>query len=232
MGKSMTTKQTKKSIQGFVLSLIFILIIIEIFALFSVWSINKIVKIENQKLHQISLMNESISAADAAFKQQIQAWKNILIRGHDENAFQKYLKEFKKKYSLAQKLVREAKGVCDQIDESGTFDCEKIVKIENDHELLRSIYVDNLDTFNLNQPGAYRKIDEKVRGIDRDLQSQFFQTSQSVKILLKNKQDEFITLVNKRYHQVRFFLITVLLLALGYVIVRFYHLLQIESKDT
>jgi hypothetical protein len=226
----MTTKQTKKSIQGFVLSLIFILIIIEIFALFSVWSINKIVKIENQKLHQISLMNESISAADAAFKQQIQAWKNILIRGHDENAFQQYLKEFKKKYSLAQKLVREAKGVCDQIDESGTFDCEKIVKIENDHELLRSIYVDNLDTFNLNQPGAYRKIDEKVRGIDRDLQSQFFQTTQSVKILFKNKQDEFITLVNKRYHQVRFFLLTVLLLALGYVIVRFYHLLQIESK--
>lgn len=232
MGKSMTTKQTKKSIQGFVLSLIFILIIIEIFALFSVWSINKIVKIENQKLHQISLMNESISAADAAFKQQIQAWKNILIRGHDENAFQQYLKEFKKKYSLAQKLVREAKGVCDQIDESGIFDCEKIVKIENDHELLRSIYVDNLDTFNLNQPGAYRKIDEKVRGIDRDLQSQFFQTTQSVKILFKNKQDEFITLVNKRYHQVRFFLLTVLLLALGYVIVRFYHLLQIESKDT
>ena len=228
----MTTKQTKKSIQGFVLSLIFILIIIEIFALFSVWSINKIVKIENQKLHQISLMNESISAADAAFKQQIQAWKNILIRGHDENAFQQYLKEFKKKYSLAQKLVREAKGVCDQIDESGTFDCEKIVKIENDHELLRSIYVDNLDTFNLNQPGAYRKIDEKVRGIDRDLQSQFFQTTQSVKMLFKNKQDEFITLVNKRYHQVRFFLLTVLLLALGYVIVRFYHLLQIESKDT
>ena len=228
----MTTKQTKKSIQGFVLSLIFILIIIEIFALFSIWSINKIVKIENQKLHQISLMNESISAADAAFKQQIQAWKNILIRGHDENAFQQYLKEFKKKYSLAQKLVREAKDVCYQIDESGTFDCEKIVKIENDHELLRSIYVDNLDTFNLNQPGAYRKIDEKVRGIDRDLQSQFFQTTQSVKILFKNKQDEFITLVNKRYHQVRFFLLTVLLLALGYVIVRFYHLLQIESKDT
>lgn len=228
----MTTKQTKKSIQGFVLSLIFILIIIEIFALFSVWSINKIVKIENQKLHQISLMNESISAADAAFKQQIQAWKNILIRGHDENAFQQYLKEFKKKYSLAQKLVREAKDVCYQIDESGTFDCEKIVKIENDHELLRSIYVDNLDTFNLNQPGAYRKIDEKVRGIDRDLQSQFFQTTQSVKILFKNKQDEFVTLVNKRYHQVRFFLLTVLLLALGYVIVRFYHLLQIESKDT
>jgi len=228
----MTTKQTKKSIQGFVLSLIFILIIIEIFALFSVWSINKIVKIENQKLHQISLMNESISAADAAFKQQIQAWKNILIRGHDENAFQKYLKEFKKKYSLAQKLVREAKDVCYQIDESGTFDCEKIVKIENDHELLRSIYVDNLDTFNLNQPGAYRKIDEKVRGIDRDLQSQFFQTTQSVKIIFKNKQDEFISLVDKRYHQVRFFLLTVLLLALGYVIVRFYHLLQIESKDT
>jgi len=228
----MTTKQTKKSIQGFVLSLIFILIIIEIFALFSVWSINKIVKIENQKLHQISLMNESISAADAAFKQQIQAWKNILIRGHDENAFQKYLKEFKKKYSLAKNLVSEAKDVCYQIDESGTFDCEKIVKIENDHELLRSIYVDNLDTFNLNQPGAYRKIDEKVRGIDRDLQSQFFQTTQSVKILFKNKQDEFITLVNKRYHQVRFFLLTVLLLALGYVIVRFYHLLQIESKDT
>ena len=232
MGKSMTTKQTKKSIQGFVLSLIFILIIIEIFALFSVWSINKIVKIENQKLHQISLMNESISAADAAFKQQIQAWKNLLIRGHDENAFQQYLKEFKKKYSLAQKLVREAKDVCYQIDESGTFDCEKITKIENDHELLRSIYVDNLDTFNLNQPGAYRKIDEKVRGIDRDLQSQFFQTTQSVKILFKNKQDEFITLVDKRYHQVRFFLLTVLLLALGYVIVRFYHLLQIESKDT
>ena len=228
----MTTKQTKKSIQGFVLSLIFILIIIEIFALFSVWSINKIVKIENQKLHQISLMSQSILAADASFKQQVQAWKNILIRGHEEKDFKKYKFQFKLKYSITQKFISEAYDVCNQIETLGTFDCEKIKKMQNDHELLRNSYVDNLDTFNLNQPGAYRKIDEKVRGIDRDLQSQFFQTTQSVKMLFKNKQDEFVSLVDKRYYQIRFFLLTFLLLALGYVIVRFYTLLKSEPKET
>ena len=232
MGKSMASKHTNKSIRGFVIAIIFILIIVEIFALFSIWSINKIVKIENQKLHQISLMNQSILAADASFKQQIQAWKNILIRGHEEKDFKKFKFQFKLKYSITQKFISEAYDVCNQIETLGTFDCEKIKKMQNDHELLRNSYVDNLDTFNLNQAGMYKKLDRKVRGIDQDLQSLFFQTSQSLSILFKNKQDEFVSLVDKRYYQIRFFLLTFLLLALGYVIVRFYTLLKSEPKET
>jgi len=232
MSKLMTAKQTKKTIRSFVLSLILLLIIIEIFALFSLWSINKIVQIENQKLHRISVMYESVSAADGAFKQQIQAWKNILIRGHERSDLQKYTEEFKKKYSITQTLINEANDVCNQMDDAGAFDCEKITKMQNDHEQLRNIYLDNLNALNSFQDGVYKKLDEKVRGIDRDLQNHFFQTSQSVRILYKNQQNEFISLVDKRYHQVRFFLLTILLFALGYLIIRFYILLKRDSNET
>ena len=78
---------------------------------------------------------------------------------------------------------------------------------------------------------GYKTIDVKVRGIDHALQNQFFQVTQEVDILYKNKQDEFVELVSQRYQQIRLFLLVTLALAMSLILFKLYKILKIDSKD-
>ena len=71
---------------------------------------------------------------------------------------------------------------------------------------------------------GYKTIDVKVRGIDSALQNQFFQVTQEVDILYKNKQDEFVELVSQRYQQIRLFLLVTLALAMSLILFKLYKL--------
>jgi hypothetical protein len=78
---------------------------------------------------------------------------------------------------------------------------------------------------------GYKTIDANVRGIDRDLQNQFFQVTQEVNILFENQQNEFVELVSQRYQQIRFFLLVTLALAMSFILLKLYRILKIDSKD-
>ena len=105
-------KNVKKILLNFVLIWTFILIVIEIFSLFSLWSINKIVQIEGEKLYKISEINSSLKSADSNFKSQVQAWKNILIRGQNNKDYKKYKFDFNKKYAITQNKINSAYEEC------------------------------------------------------------------------------------------------------------------------
>ena len=78
---------------------------------------------------------------------------------------------------------------------------------------------------------GYKTIDVKVRGIDRALQIQFFQITQEVDMLYKNKQDEFVELVSQRYQQIRLFLLVTLALAMSFILFKLYKIFKIDLKD-
>ena len=78
---------------------------------------------------------------------------------------------------------------------------------------------------------GYKTIDVKVRGIDRALQNQFFQITQEVDMLYKNKQDEFVELVSQRYQQIRLFLLVTLALAMSFILFKLYKIFKIDLKD-
>ena len=222
-------KNVKKILLNFVLTWTFILIVIEIFALFSLWSINKIVQIEGEKLYKISEINSSLKSADSNFKSQVQAWKNILIRGQVNKDYKKYKFDFNKKYAITQNKINGAYEEC--ISSLILIDCNRINTIQEAHESLKIAYFRNLNLEELMSTEGYKIIDAKVRGIDRDLQNQFFQVTQEVNILFENKQNEFVELVSQRYQQIRFFLLVTLALAMSFILLKLYRILKIDSKD-
>ncbi|MFZ8943908.1 MAG: hypothetical protein ACO2YJ_04040 [Methylophilaceae bacterium] len=222
-------KNVKKILLNFVLTWTFILIVIEIFALFSLWSINKIVQIEGEKLYKISEINSSLKSADSNFKSQVQAWKNILIRGQVNKDYKKYKFDFNKKYAITQNKINVAYEEC--ISSLILIDCNRIKTIQEAHESLKIAYFRNLNLEELMSTEGYKIIDAKVRGIDRDLQNQFFQVTQEVNILFENKQNEFLELVSQRYQQIRFFLLVTLALAMSFILLKLYRILKIDSKD-
>jgi len=92
-------------------------------------------------------------------------------------------------------------------------------------------YFKNLNPKDLMSIEGYKTIDVKVRGIDRALQIQFFQITQEVDMLYKNKQDEFVELVSQRYQQIRLFLLVTLALAMSFILFKLYKILKIDLKD-
>ena len=216
----------KKAITTFALRWIFLLIFIEIFSLFSLWSINKIVTIENQKTQQLSYLSESIWNANASFKSQIQSWKNILIRGKNKDDFKKYNLAFKKNYKDVQSILQTAITNCNY--EKDLFDCSTLVNLKDEHFKLKDKYLNALATIKNYKINDFIDLDRKVRGIDRVLQENFLNTATELRTIFQNQQRVFNLSVSERYSNIKFFLLTLLLIALSYIFISLYKILKID----
>ena len=219
-------QNAKKAITTFALRWIFLLIFIEIFSLFSLWSINKIVTIENQKTQQLSYLSESIWNANSSFKSQIQSWKNILIRGKNKDDFKKYNLAFKKNYKDVQSILQTAITNCNY--ENDLFDCSTLVNLKDEHFKLKDKYLNALTTIKNYTINDFIELDTKVRGIDRVLQENFLNTATELRTIFQSQQSVFNLSVSERYSNIKFFLLTLLLIALSYIFISLYKILKID----
>lgn len=117
----------------------------------------------------ISKSDELIEAVDIArtvqveFKKQVQEWKDILLRGHEKESFDKYNEQFKTSGELVQKDLAALKKIAEDIK----FDTSKINNLLTEHSSLMLEYLSALKNFDPNDAMSYRKVDHLVRGIDR-----------------------------------------------------------------
>ncbi len=109
-----------------------------------------------------------IQAASVDFKTQVQEWKNILIRGNNEEQFVKYEKAFHEKEQAVQAKLRKALDALrkdnDPANAGVIADLDKIVKA---HAELGVAYKSALAGFNKADPEAGKKVDVAVKGKDR-----------------------------------------------------------------
>jgi hypothetical protein len=125
----------------------------------------------SQQTLELNISNSTklIEAVDNArhgqveFKIQVQEWKNILIRGHDKESFDKHLEAFKKAGDNLQSELSALKAVAEGLK----FNTSKIENLQKNHLTLVHQYQAAIKNFDPNDPLSCRKIDALVRGIDR-----------------------------------------------------------------
>ena len=104
-------------------------------------------------------------AAEVSFKIQVQEWKNILLRGHDQKDYDKYLSSFHKRAEKVRKNLDEAKSVMSR----GGIAVTSVDDAIRMHGELGQLYLEALKKFEISKPETTQLVDAAVRGKDRPL---------------------------------------------------------------
>ena len=104
-----------------------------------------------------------IQTAAVAFKTQVQEWKNILIRGNQEQEFSRYEKAFLEREKFVQERLRTALDTLRTHPANAGLiaDLDKLIQ---DHAALSTTYKTALGSFDKSDPEAGKKVDVAVKG--------------------------------------------------------------------
>ncbi|MZP30009.1 HAMP domain-containing protein [Heliobacterium undosum] len=108
-------------------------------------------------------MVDSSRKTQVLFKKQVQEWKNILLRGHDPTAFQKYMSNFQKEEKATSEELQRLKAMMTRYG----MDVSSVDQALATHGQLGLRYGEALRGFNGGDPESVRAVDKQVNGIDR-----------------------------------------------------------------
>ncbi len=106
---------------------------------------------------------DTARSAQVHFKIQVQEWKNILMRGNDEEAFDKYLKGFTKEEKAVQDGLKTVAGFMGKL----SMDTSRVDDVIKTHADLGVKYRDALKSYDKSDPQSYKTVDKLVKGMDR-----------------------------------------------------------------
>jgi methyl-accepting chemotaxis protein len=105
---------------------------------------------------------ELANALEAAFLKQVQEWKNMLLRGHNPQDFEKYKEDFFKQERQVQTIGQEFKKLI--VDPRVAEQFEKFV---DGHDKLGKSYRQALGAYARDTGGDFKAADQMVKGQDR-----------------------------------------------------------------
>ena len=136
--------------------------------LFSFYQANKLNDALNQSVAKHAALVEAVDKARSAqvhFKIEVQEWKNILLRGKDAEAFNKYLKGFDDEERRVKERLGEVKLVAAKL---GIAERIKVSAALATFEKLGPAYRDALKQYDRNAADPAGTVDKLVKGIDRE----------------------------------------------------------------
>ena len=123
------------------------------------WSIGQQVASMTEKSVR---QNLELVQLNSDFKTQVQEWKNVLLRGHDEKSRIKYWNRFNLRHETIQKNVVL---LAQEID--GANAREQILEFKKSHSQLLPLYRKGYEVF-LSSGYNHKEADKAVKGIDRE----------------------------------------------------------------
>lgn len=175
----------------------------------------------------IGIMNNEILSAQVDFKIQVQEWKNILLRGKDNEDRERYYSSFTNQEERVQASLKAAYKEC--ISLKLNFDCKQIESFEIQHVDLGSKYKDSLMGASLDNYEAIHKLDQSVRGSDRELEAKMDKLSLELLGLQNSEREATKVSLNDRYESLRKFILIVMTLALTLTVFSLYSVIRATS---
>lgn len=158
----------KKTGIKFNLSLLVILTIIITITLgtFSWVSLNKLTNESNYNLKTVSeytTLVDHTRDAQVHFKKQVQAWKDLLLRGQDSDSYNKYYKEFQTEH---QNVLDKLQDI-EKLIKKNKIDTSLLDKSISTQETMYNKYLDAIKNYSKDNAESYKIVDTMVKGMDR-----------------------------------------------------------------
>jgi len=174
-------KIKKSNIQDVSKPLNLVLLIGAILVVFFSISIGLLINYVDEKRVEESLLEQKIlniincnTALSYHILGQVREWKNILIRGRNKEAYDKYYGLFNKEQDLAKEEFKKIDLAFENLDFKDYIPKEELNSILHDFKQLKEEHAELSVTYNelllendITKPNAAFEIDYKIRGIDR-----------------------------------------------------------------
>src|SRR5450631_2817186 len=127
-------------------------------------SIYKSNEINLQRTNKLLEMESRLNDSTVALSQQIQEWKDMLLRADDTELYNKHLVAFLAASERVQDALRNTKTSM----QNGGMDTSKIEQLINEHKLLMSDYHFAKTQLNPKKKDTFRDADKLAIGVDRN----------------------------------------------------------------
>ncbi|WP_020583812.1 methyl-accepting chemotaxis protein [Endozoicomonas elysicola] len=113
-----------------------------------------------QKTEQLNRADLLLEKSEVAVTRQLDEWKNILLRGHDQQAYDTHLTQMHEMEVLSAKYLTDVLVILSSLE----IDTAGVEEVMLHHEELNQLHISALKIFDPEQTLSYRKVDQMTGG--------------------------------------------------------------------
>ena len=208
------------------ITIVFLIAVMGIAALFAIWNMEREYNQNLLKVNGLKNISEELSLAQLNLKSADQEWKNLIIRARDKETKIKYKSLFEKKISAFQENIENIENG----NKTDILALKDITNLKKDSLIIINQYRDLMGAYATLSLTEGILLDKKTMGLTKNIENKLFIINQEINeayfaLQLKVKNDFEI-----RYHQLRQFLILVILFALFLSFINLFKALRVSSE--
>ena len=208
------------------ITIVFLITVMGVAALFAIWNMEREYNQNLLKVNGLKNISEELSLAQLNLKSADQEWKNLIIRARDKETKIKYKSLFEKKISAFQENIENIENG----NKTDILALKDITNLKKDYLIIINQYRDLMGAYATLSLTEGILLDKKTMGLTKNIENKLFIINQEINeayfaLQLKVKNDFEI-----RYHQLRQFLILVILFALFLSFINLFKALRVSSE--
>jgi hypothetical protein len=208
------------------ITIVFLIAVMGIASLFAIWKMEREYNQNLLKVEALKNISEQLSLAQLNLKSADQEWKNIITRARDKETKIKYKSLFEKKISELQENIEKIESD----DKTQILALKDITNLKKDSLIIIDQYRNLLSEYSSLSLTEGILLDKKTMGLTKNIENKLFIINQEINetyfaLQLKVKNDFKI-----RYHQLRQFLILVILFSLFLSFINLFKALRVSSE--
>lgn len=208
------------------ITIVFLITVMGVAALFAIWNMEREYNQNLLKVNGLKNISEELSLAQLNLKSADQEWKNLIIRARDKETKIKYKSLFEKKISAFQENIENIENG----NKTDILALKDITNLKKDSLIIINQYRDLMGAYATLSLTEGILLDKKTMSLTKNIENKLFIINQEINeayfaLQLKVKNDFEI-----RYHQLRQFLILVILFALFLSFINLFKALRVSSE--